>query len=463
MCRQKRIKCDATLPNCNMCLRFGRKCPGVDNGPLIVDMTEQAHCGPRRRKKEPSVKWSAPETVVWPHQTHISRISQQGVVTQAFYSRFLLYFTSEGDRKDIRNKSSWLHRLPWLSVDGTNDALTLAVQATASSYCASETHDPALYRHARNLYGQAIRQHGRLLARVKAAAHAVTLHMISTSVLFSIFEAMQATNAQAYCLHIVGAAKMFEVTDPRQCAEGVLCQLFFHLRTQMAFIQLISSEQRTDIDVRKILHDSLDYEELPIFQRLTTQFTLLAAVYKSMTQGIEWDPTTGSQLTPGEHKAFRTEIDALWQECNERGEATWYDEGTQARVFRDVFTALMVAYFSATRVLLALTAPTFASPSTDYVDHFQLILDAARYMQTRQIGCAYMRIAAPLLLVALHAPHVEQRNAAVANFEAWETSTMRGMSELALEAIERRRRQPEWSRSVTDLNATRIGSDGTAR
>lgn len=408
----------------------------------------------------PTVRLSGPENDVWAYQTHMSRISQQAVVTQAFYSRFLLYFTSEGDGKDIRNKSSWLHRLPRLSVDGTNDALTLAVQATASSYCASETHDPALYRHSRDLYGQAIRQHGRLLARVKAAAYAVTIHMISTSVLFSIFEAMHATTAQAYCLHIVGAAKMFEVTDPRQCAEGVLCQLFFHLRTQMAFMQLTSSEQGTDIDVRRILHDSLSYEELPIFQRLTTQFTLLAAVYNAMARGAAGDSTMGSRLTAEEHAAFRTEIDALWRECNEGGEATWYDEATKRRVFRDVFTALLVAYFSATRVLLALTAPSCASPAQDDMAHFQLILEAAGYMQTRQIGCAYMRIAAPLLLVALRAPHLKQRAAAIANFEAWKHSTMRGMSELALDTVNRRSQQPEWPRPFTDLNDTGLMMDG---
>ncbi|KAH7410078.1 hypothetical protein DE146DRAFT_603916 [Phaeosphaeria sp. MPI-PUGE-AT-0046c] len=423
-------------------------------------MTEQARHGSRKRRGEPIVKRPAPALVIWSYQTPIPRISQQAVVTQAFYNRFLLYFTSEGDGKDIQNKASWLHRLPQLSVDGTNDALTLAVQATASSYCASETHDPALHRHARNLYGQALRQHGRLLARVKAAVCAVTIHMISTSVLFSIFEAMQATTAQAYCLHIIGAAKMFEVTDPRQCAEGVLCQLFFHLRTQMAFLTL--SEQRTNINVKKILHDSLDYEDLPIFQRLTTQFTLLADAYNSaaqMTDGYG-NIATESFMTVEEHIAFKTEIDALWKECNEKGEATWYDEAAHRRDFRDIFTALLVAYFSAAHILLALTTPRFARPSSDHLDHYKRILEAAEHMQTRQIGCAYMRIAAPLLLVALHATHVEQRNAAVANFEAWKKSTMRGMSELALHTINRRKQQPEWLTPVAKQGLTGMASDG---
>lgn len=438
-----------------MCQRFGRKCPGVDSGPLIVDMNEQARRKAQKRKKEHMVKLSSHDNIAWPYQTHISRISQQAVVTQAFYSRFLLYFTSEGDGKDIRNRSSWLHRLPRFSVDGTNDALALAVQATASAYCASETNDTALYRHARDLYGEAIRQHARLLARVKAAACAVTIHMISTSVLFSIFEAMQATSAQAYCVHIVGAAKMFEVTDPMQCAEGVMCQLFFHLRTQMAFMQLISSEQQIKIDVRKILHDALTYEELPLFQRLTTQFTLLASAYNATPQLTKGVLATERQLVCEEQEDFRTEIDELWQECNKGGEATWYDEATQTRAFRDAFTALLVAYFSAARILLALTTSSSDSCSGDHVDHFRLILDAAGYMQTYRIGCAYMRIAAPLLLVALHAPHRRQRQAAIANFEAWENSTMRGMSELALHTV-KQRQLLEWPRRPRDLDTVRV-------
>jgi hypothetical protein len=408
----------------------------------MVDMTKKARYGMQKRIKRNSKNNAQSGLYDWPQLVYIDRISQQGIVTEAFYSRFLSYFTSEGDGKDIRNKMSWLHRLPQLSVDGANNALTLAVQATASSYCALETHNPALTRHAWDLYGHAIQIHGRLLARSRNDVNAVTVHMISTSVLFSFFEAMQTTNAGAYRSHVHGAAKMFEVTDPSQCSEGVLCQIFFHIRTQLAFVQLTSNGKDTCIDIQKILYDALDYEELPIFQRLSTHFTKLADAY-SEKEGT--GTTVNAQQTNNreEHMAVKHEIDDLWKEYTETATLdneilTWYDTCTDTSQYRDAFTALTIAYFSATRILLAVITTPFAASCSDLTDHCRSILQAALYMQTCSIGCAYMRMAAPLLLVALHAPERRQRKIAIGCFRSWEHGSMRGISELALETIRRR-------------------------
>jgi hypothetical protein len=366
----------------------------------------------------------------------MGRISQEAVVTEAFYGRFLAYFTSKGDGNDIRNKASWLHRLPQLSVDGSNNALTLAVQATASSYCAAELHDLALTRHAWNLYGQAIREHSRFLTRSSRAVNSVTLHMISTSVLFSFFEAMQATNADAYRLHVYGTAKMFEVTDPKQCAEGVLCQIFFHIRTQLAFVQLTSNRGETSIDVEKILHDRLDYEELPIFQKLTTHFTALAN-FCGKHERADKRGDGDKFLSDSQYMAHKNEIEELWRDYTGNELLYWHNEAIYTHLYRDAFTALTVAYFNATRILLGLATPQSATINHDPTDYYQEVLNAAEFMQTRRIGCAYMRIAAPLLIVALHAPVLEQRDTAIAYFESWERGSMRGMSELALETIRR--------------------------
>jgi hypothetical protein len=425
-----------------MCQRFGIDCPGLDDGPLFIDMTKKARHGMQKRnRKLPTDTKPVPGLQMLQRTADFDRISQQAVVTEAFYSRFLLYFTTEGDGKDIRNKKSWLHRLPQLSADGSNEALTFAVQATAFSYCAAETNNLALTRHAWEMYGQAIRRHGRFLARSRSTAKA-TLHMISTSVLFSFFEAMQATNVDAYRLHVYGAAKMFEVTDPRQCFEGILCQIFFHIRTQLAFVQLTSNGEKTAIDIKKILHDALDYQELPIFQRLTTQFTKLADVYN----GMETLVATNDQfpvLTPSEYQAFDAEIESLWDEYSEsasrNGEIlTWRDPSTNTTHFRDAFTALSVAYFSATRILLALTGLQLSTSHSDMADDCRSILQAALYLQTCSIGCAYMRMAAPLMLAALHAPDPKQRTIAARCFESWQKGSMRGISELALGTIRRR-------------------------
>jgi hypothetical protein len=405
----------------------------------MVDMNKKARHGMQKRTKKSS--WI--NLLHEPYSVSMDRISHQTIITEAFYGRFLSYFTSEGEGKDIRNKMTWLHRLPQLSVDGTNDALILAVQATSSSYCALESNNLALTRHAWDLYGHAMQMQGRVLARrSRLAMGAVTLHMISTSVLFSFFEAMQATNAKAYRLHVYGSAKMFEIADPRQCFEGILCQLFFHIRTQLAFVQLTSSGEDRHIDAKKILYEVLDYNELPIFQRVSTHFTKLADIYSKMNDtGTIAEAQQSSSY--GEPMAVKNEIDNLWKEYT--GTATehkepliWYDTDTDTSQYRDAFTALTIAYFSATRILLAVTSQQLATCSTDLADHCRSILRAARYMQTCLIGCVYMRMAAPLLLVALHAPETRQREIAIGHFQSWEYGTMRGISELALDTIRRR-------------------------
>jgi hypothetical protein len=416
-------------------MRFGRRCPGLASGPVIVDMTNNARHGmQKRRKKSVAITKHQEVFIVWP-QENINQISQQAMITEAFYARFLSYWTSEGDGKDIRNKTTWLHRLPYYSTDGTNDALTLAVQATASSYCAVETQNPALTRHAWDLYGRAMRTHSQFLARSRTAKYDVTIHMISTTVLFSLFEAMQATSAEAYRSHVYGAAKMFEVTSPNQCAQGTLCQIFFHIRTQMALVQLTSGGKAMPIDIRRILCDALEYEELPLFQRLTNHLTTLADVYNDSIGGGK------GVIDVVEYRDVKSAIDTLWQEYTSTAEGplSWTEASTSSTQYRDAFTALTLSYFSAVRILLGVVAPgphqTFTPGITDdYTD----ILQAARYLETCRNGCAYMRMAAPLLLVALHGPEDRQRRIATGCFEGWRTGSMRGISELALETIKSR-------------------------
>lgn len=444
VCRKKRIRCDATLPECLMCLRTGRLCPGIPDGPLIVDMTKTARLGMLKRKPKMSAIDNLPvmEALIHPDDRGIYFVSDRAIVTEAFYARFMSFFTSEGEGRDIQNRLTWLHRLPMFSTDGTNGALELAVQATASAFCAVESGDLSLTRHAWELYGRALRTHGRFLARSRSK-HEVTVHMVSTSVLFSFFEAMQAANASAYRSHIYGAAKMLEVTGPGQCAQGILCQIFFHLRTQMAFVHLTGNGADTPVEVRKILLGTLEYTKLPIFQRLMSHVSALAEMYIARR-----DSWTQQPIDITVAHMLEAEIGTLWEEytraatdVNEK--LSWLHTTKNTTRFRDEFTALTIAYFCSAYILLHIVAPQLTVTSTESVDYHATILQASAYLRTYKIGCAYMRMATPLLLVALHAPRLDQRTAATSCFEHWLGKSMRGISTLALWSIHRHRAQSE--------------------
>ncbi|KAF2464300.1 uncharacterized protein BDR25DRAFT_243020 [Lindgomyces ingoldianus] len=363
----------------------------------------------------------------------ISQISQGAVINEAFYANFLSYFTSDGEGKDIQNRMTWLHQLPLLSTDGTNVALALALRATASAFCAVDTANIAVVQEACKLYGQALNAHARLL---RSKPKEVTVHMVSTSVMLSIFEAMQATTADGYREHIHGAAKMIEVTGPGQCLHGVLCQLFFHVRTQMAFIYLTTHKSQA-ISVKKILTETLSYHRFPMFQRLMSHIAVLAEIYVNKTS-----PGSQQQLIDlSVYSSVKTEIEALWHEyqsqASEKNQNLFWTEAGKT-YYRDGFTALSVAYFCAARILFTILAPRLASSYIDFTDHYGRILDCARFLRTKKIGCAYMRMATPLFLVSLHSSSPTQRKAAISIFEDWKKGSMAGISALALETIHKR-------------------------
>ncbi|KAF2183443.1 hypothetical protein K469DRAFT_583069 [Zopfia rhizophila CBS 207.26] len=386
-----------------------------------------------------------------------SQVSQAAIINEAFYANFLSYFTSDGEGKDLQNKMTWMHILPQLSSDGTNTALTLALRATAAAYCGVEAANISVVQDAFKTYGQALHNHARLL---QSKPKEVTVHMISTSVMLSLFEAMQSTTTGAYREHIHGAAKMIEVTGPGQCVEGVLCQLFFHIRTQMAFVYLTTQKSQA-ISVKRILSETLSYKRLPMFQRLMSHIAVLAEIYVNKTA-----PNSQQQLIDlSVYSSVKAEVGALWHnyqsDAVEAGQQlSWKEDGRP--MYRNGFTALSIAYFSAARILLIILAPRLSSTLLDFNDYYTTILDCATFLQAKRIGCAYMRMATPLYLVSLHSPSAAQRQQAIAIFEDWKKGCMGGISALALETIYKRQQQEDFenAKSVPGIYHTLYGISG---
>lgn len=362
------------------------------------------------------------------------QVSQRNVLTQVFYGNFLAYFTATGEGEDIQNRFTWLYRLPDLSTDGTNDALTIALHATSSAFSGMKTRNVPLLQDAGNLYGKALHLHSHLLRSKKQ----ITVHMVSTSVLLSIFEAMNATTASAYREHINGAAQMVKLAGPGQCMYGVMCQLFFHIRTQMAFVYLTTrKEDENNVCAETILRESLSYQQPPIFQRLMGHIARLSEIYVGLEKGKD---EVKSQLIDLEiYMEVKSGVDGLWLEYKELAEEkgqqlSWKNETGTTR-YRDAFTALCIAYFASARILFSILAPRLAASYLDFTDYYEQIVDIATYLTTFKIGCAFMRMATPLYLVALHAPRLDQRRVAIKIFEQWKGIGLSGISALALERI----------------------------
>jgi hypothetical protein len=414
-----------------MCLKFKRTCPGPSNGPVIIDMTASTKSNSLTKKKQNngSKALILHDVPLW--SLHLSHRSP---LNEVFYSTFLAYFTATGEGEDIQNQQTWLHRLPDFSTDGTNMALEIAVQATASAFSGVKTRNIPLLQDACTLYGRALNMHSRLLRLKKE----ITVHMVSTSVLLSIFEAMHATTASAYCEHINGAAKMIEVAGPEQCMRGVLCQIYYHIRTQLAFVYLTSKKtEKNKESAGKVLRDSLSYKRLPIMQRLLTLLSRLSEIYVRIEDG-ETSDLAQQYADSDTFLEVRSAINILEKEykttADQKNQVLTWKTPTVTR-YRNPYTAVCIAYFATARLLLSILAPHLPVVHVDPTDYSDVVLEATAFLRTVEIGCAFMRMAAALYLVAIHAPRVEQRMKALAVFEEWNVSGLGGISALALEKI----------------------------
>jgi hypothetical protein len=171
--------------------------------------------------------------------------------------------------------------------------------------------------------------------------------------------------------------------------------------------------------------------ERPIYEKLMDVITILVQYYNNATS------------TPADTLAIDTTLSELWLQYETEAASrpqpiSWTTESNE-RVYRDAFTAYIVSYFSSARVLLSVTLQNQHSqvPPEGYInDSCASILECAQFLDTQSVGCAYVRIMVPLLLVALHGTDERQRQLAIGMFERWQrTGIVSGLCTLALQKV----------------------------
>lgn len=228
---------------------------------------------------------------------------------------------------------------------------------------------------------------------------------------------------------------MIEITGPGQCTQGVLCQIFYHLRTQISFVHLTGNGREIHVKTREILLGTLEYTRMPVFQRLMSLVASMTEVYVGSSDDSMKQPRS---LEPC--NLIDAEVNNLWTEyaggsVHSGTQLSWKDTKTGHKHYRDAFTALTVAYFATVRILIQNVQPQIYDTNSNTSDHYATVMETSQYLQTQTIGCAYMRMATPLLLVALHSPSPDQRKKALECFQSWTNGAMKGISLLALDTI----------------------------
>lgn len=127
----------------------------------------------------------------------------------------------------------------------------------------------------------------------------------------------------------------------------------------------------------------------------------------------------------------------LWEEYKEearsRGERIEWTLDDDETCYRDAYTSFVVAYFSVSKLLLAVLRRDVESKITDPCDS---ILRCAAFLAKRNIGCACLRMFFPLTLVAKLSTSPRQRGAAFRYLAGWlRDATFTGLSTVAIDSV----------------------------
>lgn len=138
-------------------------------------------------------------------------------------------------------------------------------------------------------------------------------------------------------------------------------------------------------------------------------------------------------------------LDSLWHEYKSEAELRsrkhFRRGGYQKCVYPDAFTAMTVFHFDCARIvlisILAIIVPEHdCDYSSEITSSCESALACVAFMDTNDVGCAYLRMMLPLVLVSTSSPSAYQRSVAHSTLQKWHSeSTMTGVALIALDTI----------------------------
>ncbi|KGO57083.1 Protein of unknown function DUF3468 [Penicillium expansum] len=265
LCRERRIKCDEAVPECNPCQKYGRACPGYkrtfrfqDEGPNLA----RRHRSSTRRKGRGASAGSTTSAGSTASATSSTRTDRSPPIhgdsaTAADVVRgnaiaLIQRHSSLGGwdekvspslvRKSFRAAQPQLfldfistsfptlyyHNrfrsgdapgfAEYIVMNFGNDAyLDSAVCCLSSVYLAHLTQDKALLQASRQMYSKSLREVIRSIAKPE---HAKSDNMLCTSIILSVFEMYAQTTPDAWVVHSDGAKRLMISRGPEAHGTG---------------------------------------------------------------------------------------------------------------------------------------------------------------------------------------------------------------------------------------------------
>ncbi|KAJ6139067.1 hypothetical protein N7471_005553 [Penicillium samsonianum] len=259
LCRERRIKCDEAVPECNQCQKYGRACPGYrrtfrfqDEGP---NLARRHRTNTRRRGKGALAGPRAPATSSTQTDLFVPAHGDSTAAADVVRGNAIALMRRHSSlggwdekvspslvRKSFRAAQPQLF-LDFISTSfptlyyhnrfrsgdapgfaeyivmnfGTDAYLDSAVCCLSSVYLAHLTQDKALFKASRQMYSKSLSE---VIRAIPKADHAKSDNMLCTSIILSVFEMYAQTTPDAWVVHSDGAKRLMISRGPEAHDSG---------------------------------------------------------------------------------------------------------------------------------------------------------------------------------------------------------------------------------------------------
>lgn len=241
-CRKQKIACSQERPECFICRKVGRVCPGYQRDRIFVNLTppksdaeatvkQQRYLASSKQPSRPENRSENPQVNVEEHNCtstsiQVSRstapVLQRSLTIGAYRNQLLGAFLSRYEARSRPSES--FAESHWLTAVPARPALSRALDVAAVAFCTAKlgrvARDTGLVTESLSLYSCGLRELQRALFDPSQMYSDDTL---GACILLAMYEAFEcpSRNQKGYLSHVAGCARLIHLRGPEAHAEGL--------------------------------------------------------------------------------------------------------------------------------------------------------------------------------------------------------------------------------------------------
>ncbi|KAH3944786.1 hypothetical protein HBI25_161150 [Parastagonospora nodorum] len=247
-CRKRKVRCDETKPECNICLRRGTKCPGyrptqsfilhrfdeqTDKPELIKEDESRykyANHSPATQTTSPGSSQAVsrrPSAEEKPVDTTLpKRVSSIAADRIQHVGTFIALYLPTADGPALPPPSALMLALPTLPAN--SEVLLAAVDALSAAQLAVKNRNYPLINRSRSLYGTALSQ---MLKAIQDPATAVKDETLLSTYLLTLYEVfVGVTQGHGFFYHVQGLLHLLKQRGPSSFQSRLSLQIYHAIR-----------------------------------------------------------------------------------------------------------------------------------------------------------------------------------------------------------------------------------------